>query len=611
MATAYQLGPDTMFHARERIAGKAPLYGMLEDSEEGKLALREWVISSFAEAVRFKRPELERLKTCELYYAGRHYRDPVANRENKVTNLCFSTVETIHPVMTEHRPRPEIMPRQNYSEDYAKMQQLAAEWWMDSTHFDLAFGLATRDKIKYGWACWLLVNDPQTGITHPRAFPVWDYYPQAGSREDEGMEHFFLAFPVFTDTLRAQFPDLAGLIQPDGIASPGYEVMEKPYQEMYGFSGEYDSIDNIVASAGRLESESDTGRTTSLVPVDGNHRTTARTTFVIQMFVRDRTRQVVHYMGDIATRDPLSETGWSLSPSAQALEREEPVCPNGWRCVQMCADGLFLDSAPVDESFLGAPVVIDRNYAQNGRYWPVGDLDNIIPVNRSINKRYNLLGRSLEFEAVPILTADLDTGIDIDQRPVEPGDVLKKARGSQIQWMEFRGAQTGQFELLSVEMRDMDTISGVHDVQQGRRPEGIEAASAIRNLQEAAQTRIRGKEIPQFIALGEVVKKGLYSTARKANTVILGRGAAALTKAFDKNALLYEFDIRFAQGSGSALGRAMREDKVLTLRGQGLLDIQTTLEQLGMPNVPQIIQRLSAEMAATAAAQPAPDEEAA
>ena len=100
-----------------------------------------------------------------------------------------------------------------------------------------------------------------------------------------------------------------------------------------------------------------------------------------------------------------------------------------------------------------------------------------------------------------------------------------------------------------------------------------------------------------------VVHQGHGSRARPG-----GRGAAQLTKAFGRNALLYEFDIRFAQGSGSALGRAMREDKILTLRSQGLIDIQTALEGLGMPNVPQIIQRLAGEMAATASTEPAPEE---
>lgn len=41
--------------------------------------------------------------------------------------------------------------------------------------------------------------------------------------------------------------------------------------------------------------------------------------------------------------------------------------------------------------------------------------------------------------------------------------------------------------------RDMETISGVHDVTQGRRPVGIQAGNAIIALQEAGQARIRTK----------------------------------------------------------------------------------------------------------------------
>ena len=43
-------------------------------------------------------------------------------------------------------------------------------------------------------------------------------------------------------------------------------------------------------------------------------------------------------------------------------------------------------------------------------------------------------------------------------------------------------------------MQLTDTISGIHDITQGRNPSGVTAAKAISALQEASQQIIRAKE---------------------------------------------------------------------------------------------------------------------
>lgn len=571
------------------------LRGMPEEDFSG------WFASQFRAAYDAKRPETERLKLNELYYSGFHYITPEMNREMKVTNLCFSTVETVHPVMTEMRPRPEIIPRRQYQqEDVTKLQEYA-QWLMDTTEFDLDHHVNTREKLKQGWCVHILVPDPKTGIFWPKPFSVYDFYPDPSARHEDEMEFFFLAQPVPTSWLREQYPDKADLIVSDNICSPSYDVLQKPYFEAYNFGGDYNGLDAIVAGSAHLEADPDPGSGRSLVPADFGVKDGNGTTFLIQGFFRDRRMMEVHYTGDIATKNGDGMT-FTHTPSALNYRRNEPYAESGWVSVPMTAGGLRLGGGPVDPCFLGIPIEIGRNYAQVGRFYCPGEQDHIIPINRSINQRYSMLNRSLQYESVPILVADTDTGIDIDQRAVEPGDVLKKVRGSTIQWMEFRGAQAQQFNLLSLEQRDMDTVSGVHDVQQGRRPEGIEAAAAIRNLQNAAQTRIRGKEGPAFTEYTRLLKKMMYATGKKAKQDIYFRGSNGQLVALDPAMLCYEYDIRFAQGSGTALGRAMNEEKYQGLYQMGLVDQQTALEKMGVPNIPVIVNRLAAQQAIQAEA---------
>lgn len=592
------------FLAHERLENEfALLGGMSEDDFRG------WFFEQFRKAYQAKKPEQERLKTMELYYSGFHYLDAQMNREKVVTNLCFSTVETVHPVMTEQKPRPECVPRRQYDPDHIAAIEEYSTWVMDTTEFDLAYHMNTREKLKYGWCVTLMVVDARTGICFPKVFSVFDFYKDPYCRHEDEMEYFFLAAPCPTAWLQEQYPEKAKDIVADNIASPAYDVLERPYFDAFDAGGSYSSLDSLVGGSFNLEGEAPKSGGQPLVTPESGHMTDTGTTFLLRLFVRDRRRIPVQYRGDIATKDEGGET-FVHTPSARNFVRHEPVAESGWVCVPMTASGTLLRPHVVDPCFLGSPVEIGRDYAQAGRFYCPGELDHAIPLNRSINYRKNALQHSLGYETVPILVADSDTGIDIDQRSVEPGDVLKKLRGSIISWLDFKGAASGQFEMLALDKGDLQQVTGVQDVSQGRRPEGIEAAAAIRNLQDAAQTRIRGKEGPANIEWARILKKMLVATGKKCKERIYFRGRNGQTTSIDPAWLCYEYDLRFARGTGSVLGRAAKEEKTMGLAEAGLIDQQTALEALDIPNIPVILQRMQAQQAiaaqTAAANQPPP-----
>lgn len=611
------------FIARDRIAGKPPVFGNLPDDEEGRDHLVNWAMERFIEAVRAKVPENERLRRNEWFYNGHHWSDPQANRENEVRNFCFATVETVHPILTEVRPRPEVVLRKQYG-DAVKADALneRANWLMDVAGFDYNCALGDREKLKHGYSIYL-IDVGEDKIARNLPYSVYDFYRDPCATDDDEMEYYFLARPLSTDYLASvyadpeRFPHLFEwnadgtpgdfLITPDNVMSPSYKAIQYPFEMAATAGSPAGSFEpeNIFGYVARLESGDPnpaTSETTSLVRVpDTETRRYGRTTFLIQMVVRDRSFMPVHYSGVIA--EPTEDGLYNHIPTARTYRRYEPCCESGWRIVTFTLKGLFVDSVPLDPCYLGRNVVVDRDYPQVGRWECPGELDHVIPINRSIDRRLTSLRNANAFSEDPVLVVDRGAGSDLQGRSVAAGEVIRKEPGTQVEFLRPPAPAPQQFEMLSLDVSHMDFVSGIHDVTTGRRPEGIEAAAAIRDLQSAAQTRIRGKELPAFEAKKLMLKKMLYATGLKLDPGTQFQTSSGKMEALNPKLLTLELDIRFAQGSGTVSGRAQQEEKTLALRGQGLLDTQTTLERLNVKGIPQIIERLMLESNAQAAGQ--------
>ena len=472
--------------------------------------LRAFVAHYWQEAWEGKRAETERLKLCSLYYDGFHYQNAWLNRTNPIANYCFSTVETVVPTVTQVVPRPEIVPRRSGDTIDAEGIQGAAQWLMDTDHWDDAEELSTRDKCIYGWDVRLCSIDYATGMPYPKNFSVFHFYPDPTGRNENEWQYVILAMPVATSMLRATYPALANQIMPDGLAGPDYDVHVRPFLEFLENAYRYETP-YMISGALSFAKEADPPATTStsLVASPGGYRERGDTTFLLQMIVRDETLREVTYMGTKVLRDGTQVAGMHEKGTV-------PCCPNGWRVISMTASGLFLHPPmPLDSCFDGLPFVMGRRYPRTDRLWCFGELDQIIPMQREINRRRKNLSRALELSANPPVITSKDSGLLPNINTVEAGEILKIARGSELKWMEFRGPSEFQFQMLGIDQRDVDTISGVHDVQQGQRPAGIEAAAAIRRLQAAAAVRTNGMESRSHRERSALLKKLLYIAGKQ------------------------------------------------------------------------------------------------
>ena len=124
-------------------------------------------------------------------------------------------------------------------------------------------------------------------------------------------------------------------------------------------------------------------------------------------------------------------------------------------------------------------------------------------------------------------------------------------------------------------MQLTDSISGVHDITQGRNPSGVTAAKAISALQEASQQIIRAKEREVGSdAIVELYKKTLSILVNNYEEAIVIRKVNATGYEFDKLQpydLDEDMDFKYIPGSSMPESRAQRIDQALEYVQLGLL----------------------------------------
>lgn len=589
MITHWPTEDGAEFEAHRRItADRIPAIDFMSESQ-----LRHFVLERWRRAYQAKRPHLEQMKIEEKYWSGRHYSDAQDNRENPVVNLAFALIETLHANLTESLPVPQIVPtRGGMSALEAESQSEFAKWLMRATQFTGPYLLNQRAKLKHGTCFYNMVIDPANGICWPRFMSGYDFYKDPFARFEDELEYYFHAGPVPTRLLWALYPKQRQFIKPDGYMSPSWDVLVRPYLDEMGLNA--GSIVPAVFPGMHFTKESEPAANTGtqlVISPESHSDADAETTFVLNMFVRDRSKMLVRYVGEHVREDRLDPGMYVRTPMVRP--RPEPCCPSGWRVITMTATGAFLEpGAPLDPCFLGMNIVVGRNYAHEGRFYGVSDLQNVIPINRDYNRHRMLLRRSLEYEALPIMLMDEDAGTDIDERAADPGDAVKKRRGTEVRWLDYKGVASGHFEMVNAIRAEFDSVSGVYDATYGRRPEGIEAGVAIRDLRNAALTRVRAKENLQLLELKTVLKKMMYATSKKANRPIVFQATSGRMISIDPQKLVLETDIEFARGSGTAISKEIWEEKLKELFQLGIVDEQAVLEMSDFPMRGDLLKRI-------------------
>lgn len=526
-------------------------------------------------------------------------------RHQEVINLIFQNIQSQAPIETDTQPKFEFLPQNPQDRDFADiMNQLAQADWQ-RYNWGYAFTEVIYDKNIYGTGLSCLEYDPKMndnvgGLKFQSIDPLYSYPDPQAYDVNTRSRYFCYAEPLDVAEIKAEYPSKAAYIKPDLI----------------------DLIQGSRTDLGPLRFRS---------PVD--NKVVIEGSGYQDFYEKDKALKLTVYCDDdeyleeeINKTDPIS--GQSTSSFVQKKKY-----PNG-RKIVLCGEVLLSDPSDPnpyeDKEFPYQKVV---NYVLPREFWGMSEVEQLEGPQKTFNKLVSFALDVLTLMGNPVWIVDTSAQIDTENLSNRPGLIIEKEPGSEVR--REQGVQLQPFVLQLIDrMKEwFDQVGGSNDITRGLNPSGVTAASAIADLQNAAQTRIRQKtrlndfylrnvgmqyasRVLQFYTVPQVYRITGNDGAQKffkfhvskdengnrfGNLENLAENGASF--GVNQVQLMGELDLRVTTGSSLPFSKAEKEQKVLNLFDRGIIDAQEVLKATDYPNWEAVLQRVQQQQAQAAQAQ--------
>ena len=404
-----------------------------EPSDKEK-KLVEWVNSKFKQAYVAKAPLMQKWQTYMEAYNG-----TIFNKESKpdyksdeISNIVFSTVEAIRPVMTDNDPKFIAMPRTPQGAEFSHDVQMALDFEWERERMSTKLPAQLIPMLVYGTAIWFCQwdgHEGEYGEIKLKAVDPFNVFPDPLAEDVDTCEYLVYATYKNANQLKQIFKDKASAIEGSRI-----------------------TMSELVAN----RDESDAKEENQVL--------------VLEMWCRDWTTMDELEDGTKALRYPKGRVITCLPDLGIVLsDKQNPY-----------KDGKF-------------PFVLMKNYDVPFKFWGNGEVEQILSPQKYINDLTNQIIDNAKSTANMQWIIDKNSGIGQGKLTNRPGLVIRKNPGTEVRRDTPPAMPSYVREQIEVLKTDIQDISGVFDALKGERQSGITAGSAIMALQEASQARIRLK----------------------------------------------------------------------------------------------------------------------
>lgn len=532
-------------------------------------------------------------------------------RHSEVVNLIFQNIQHMVPILTDIKPSISFLPQDPSDFELSEMLNKVAESDWKKYNWSYVLTEMLYDGHIYGTGLGSMLYDPEAennmGAVQFRSTDPFQCFPDPEALDVNVRSGYFIqAEPLEVSTVKAEYPDKAQYIKSD---ITDFVTQDKASVDQVRYKSPMDNVGYVESTA------------------------------AYNMGTAKKCLKITCYMNDESTYDEVEK-----DELGQETATEKMKYPRGRKIV--IASGVLCEDGPIPFDDLNFPYGAWRNYIMPREFWGMSEVEQVKGPQKVFNKLISFALDVLTLMGNPIWVVDDTADIDTDNLFNSPGLVVEKAAGSEVRRETGVQLQPYVMQLAESIRGYIDGLTGSTDISRGVEAGGITAASAITELQQAAQTRLRQKSRNLDATLqnfGNMYKSRVFQfySAPRIFRLTNNKGAndffklhiedrqmpdgttqkVARVKKFNYNdekrqyfegpekeyIIRGDFDVISTTGSGLPFAKSERETTAFKLFENQVIDDEELLKALDYPNYEAVLARMN-EKRQQAAAQAPPQQ---
>lgn len=416
------------------------------------------------------------------FYDGKQWDTKRASyRSSPIANLTRAGIQTILPILTDAQPgfHPEPVDPTDFK--FAKILQKAIDAWWNrrNMNYTVAEGLLDALILDYGIIKVIWDKDLEEGAGDVRCAvvdPRHIYFPGTAKDFDNECPWVIHEIEKPIGQVKRLWPDKADLITATGTAN------KEATEQSYGFK------ENIHLVSPTDKKEKNNPPSLAGTGEDG------KMVRIWEAWMDDWSIEEYEEETQQEIED-IDEQGNTVTRTETVVEKKQRYKYPQGKVIKIIPDQcILLEELPNPRDDGKKPFVKLVDMIRPREFAGDGEVKICMESQKILNKILANIMDYMNFMGNPVWILDIDSGVSKDQITNQCGLIIAKNRGSEVRREIPPSIPPYVFQFYETIMNLHSIDTGIHDVTQGRKPPGVEAAAAIYELQEAAHTRIRLKE---------------------------------------------------------------------------------------------------------------------